>query len=323
MNFMIRHLRSFITSSHMSMVNAELLQNRVACLPGSLAPGKHVDGVEQFRDAFKLARKAPGLLFLQEILAGFSRIPYENISKIINLSESHDWQSPRIRLPEQVMVDHIDHRLGGTCFSLTFFLQSILTQSGFTCYPVMADMRAGRNIHCCLVVLLNSTKYLVDPGYLLLQPMELIPATRRLHRTEFAGVEVRFESATQSFDLFTFNRQESKWRYRFRDCPTGPEEFLSHWLGSFQRNSMHGICLTKVQKDGVLFVNRDFMRETTFSGKRNINIKRNYHASIQEHFGIASELVEQAQEALTGNLKRKRKLGLWLPKGATTGETGP
>jgi arylamine N-acetyltransferase len=279
----------------------------------SLDPTIHKDGVYYFMDFFRLGAKNPELSFLQEILEYFSTIPYENISKIIKLNQA--WDSPeKIRLPEEVMDEHIACKLGGTCFSLTFFLQSILTRNGFVCYPVMADMRAGRNIHCCLIVILDSVKYLVDPGYLLTQPMEINPTKPRLYRTEFAGVELRFDDQSQRYDLFTFNKNEMKWRYRFQDRPVPSQEFLQHWLASFRWNSMHGICLTKVTKGGLIFVHKTFMRETTFNGKRNFNIKRNYHATIHGIFGIDKELIEQAQVALDENLERERTLGLWVPK---------
>ena len=77
---------------------------------------------------------------------------------------------------------------------------------------------------------------------------------------------------------------------------------------------MHGICLTKVMKDGMIYIHKNFMRETTFSNKRNFNIKRNYHAAIHESFGIDKQIVGQAQAALQSNLERKKELGLWVPK---------
>lgn len=252
------------------------------------------------------------MILLREIIWRFAKIPYENISKIIKLNKFyHD--ACKIRLPEEVMEDHITFRLGGTCFSLTFFLQTILTHHGFSCYPVMADMRAGRNVHCCLIVILEGIKYLVDPGYLLHQPMEINPQKPRVYWTEFSGVELRFNPETQRYNLFTFNREGVKWRYCFQDRPVPPEEFLRHWYASFGWNTMHGICLTKVTDKGLIYVHKDFMQETTFYGKRNFNIKRDYHATIQEIFGIDKQLVEQAQVALKENLARERALGLFTP----------
>lgn len=278
-----------------------------------LEPFRHRDGVQMFLDYFHLPPRKAGLRFLQEILERFATLPYENISKIIQLHDNWD-RLEKLRLPEQVMADHIAHRLGGTCFSLTFFLQAILTQHGFGCYPVMADMRAGRNIHCALIVLLDGVKYLVDPGYLLTRPMELNPQKPRLYRTEFTGVELRYDLDTARYSLFTFDKMETKWRYHFSDYPTPPEEFLRHWLASFGWNSMHGICLTKVMHGGLIYVRQTFMRETTFAGKRNIHIKKNYHAAINEVFGIEPQLIERAQWALAENLARKREMGLWVPR---------
>ena len=62
---------------------------------------------------------------LTRILVSFARIPYENISKLIKLSETGgEWD--RFRLPAEVWEDFRRNNLGGTCFSLTFFLWAIL-----------------------------------------------------------------------------------------------------------------------------------------------------------------------------------------------------
>jgi arylamine N-acetyltransferase len=278
-----------------------------------LDPQCHTDGVHLFMDYFDLHHKGPEFVFLQEIVEQFATIPYENISKIIKLN--NHWDEPeKIRLPEEIIQEHISRNLGGTCFSLTFFLQTILTVNGFECYPVMADMRAGRNIHCCVVVVLNSLKYLVDPGYLLHRPMAIDPENPRLFRTEFTGVELRFEPVTRYYTLFTFDAKEIAWRYRFQDRPASSEEFLKHWEASFWRPTLHDILLTKVKKEGVIYIHKTFMRETTFQGKRNFNIKKDYHAAIHDIFDIDPQLVEQAQTALIVNLARERESGLFTPK---------
>lgn len=278
-----------------------------------LEHGRHEDAVRYFMDFFGVRPRRPEVDFLRQILEHFATLPYENLSKIIKLNRA--WESPnRIRLPEEVIDEHASFRLGGTCFSLTFFLESILKSFGFEVYPVMADMGAGRNIHCCLIVRLDGVKHLVDPGYVLTQPMALHPQKPRLYRTEFTGVELRFDGRTQRYHLYTFDRQQVKWRYSFADRPVPPQEFLQHWLASFHWNSMHGLCLTRVLKDGLIFVHKNFMRETRFTGKRNYNIKRNYHATIHKIFNIHPEVIEKARVALEQNLARERELGLWVPK---------
>lgn len=112
----------------------------------------------------------------------------------------------------------------------------------------------------------HSTSYKTFLDYFKLSPdkteflVELLKA--------FAQIPYENISKIIQFNLFTFNKNEAKWRYTFQDRPVDSEEFLQHWLDSFDRNSMHGICLSKNIKDGILFVNRTFMRETTFLGKK-------------------------------------------------------
>ena len=239
-----------------------------------LIPENYRDSVRYFSDFFHLKIDQPDLLSLKKILEKFATIPYENISKIIKLSQT--WNNKKkIRLPDVVIDEHSKFQLGGTCFSLTFFLETILLHHGYQCYPVMADMNAGKNIHCAIITILDQKKYLIDPGYLLNEPMAMNNQKPRVYRTASIGVELQFNGVTQKYELFTFNKDKMKWRYNFRDVPCPKEIFLKHWQASFTRSSMHGICLTKIQKDGMVYIHKNFMRETTFSSKKNFNIRNN------------------------------------------------
>lgn len=279
-----------------------------------LNPSSHTDAFKAFMKASRISAVNPERELLEKIVEAFSKLPYENISKIIKLSD-HLEDEEQIRLPEEVVEGHLTEGLGGTCFSLTFTLQSILAQSGFSCYPVMAHMRAGRNIHCALVTWLGETKFLIDPGYLLGKPVELHPRKPYSFRNDFTHVELRFQPDDGAYHLYTFSGQERKWRYRFKDRPTGPEDFLRYWQDSFHKNAMHGICLNRVTSRGLVYVRKKFMRDITPEGKRNVNIKRNYHSAILDTFGIRQELVEQALAALEANMAWERDHGLFHPRG--------
>lgn len=278
-----------------------------------LTPENFTDSVLYFDDFFKVRIHKPDLISLKKILKNFSTIPYENISKLINLS--NNWKNDqKIRLPDTVINEHAKFHLGGTCFSLTFFLETILIHHGFLCYPVMADMNAGKNIHCAIITILENKQYLIDPGYLLNEPMEMNPQKPRFHRTSSIGVELQFNEGTQGYELFTFNKENMKWRYNFKDVICSKDDFLRHWQASFTRSSMHGICLTKIQKEGMIYIHKNFMRETTFTSKKNYNIKNNYAETINKTFGIDENLIEQAQEALNLNLDMEKKLGIFVPR---------
>jgi len=279
-----------------------------------LIPENFFDSADYFCVFFHLNIYNPDLFSLKKILEKFATIPYENISKIIKLS--HNWHSDqKLRLPDIVIDEHAKFHLGGTCFSLTFFLETILLRHNFICYPVMADMTAGENIHCAMVVIIDRQQYLVDPGYLLTEPMALNTEKSRLYRSSTGGVELRFNEASQEFNLFTFNQDQKKWRYKFKNQPCAKNDFLKHWQDSFTKPSMHGLCLTKVQKDGMIYIHKNFMRETTFNYKKNYHIKNNFIKTIHNIFSIDKNIIEQAQAALNENLAMERKLGIFVPRG--------
>ncbi|NOZ60250.1 MAG: hypothetical protein GXO74_01075 [Calditrichaeota bacterium] len=278
-----------------------------------LIPEKFSDSVRFFDDFFKLKISRADMLGLRLILEKFSALPYENISKIIKLSRTWN-KNDKVRLPDEVMNDHADFHFGGTCFSLTFFLETILLRHGYQCYPVMGDMRAGKNIHSALIVTFQRKKYLVDPGYLLNQPLEINPQKPRLYRAEGVGVELVFNPQLDCYQLVTFNKEKMTWRYNFQDRACPKDEFVKHWEASFTKPSMHGICLTKLEKDGMIYIHKNFMRHTTFSDKKNFNIRANYHSTIRSIFGIDEEFVEQARLALKFNLETEQKMGLFIPR---------
>jgi len=282
--------------------------------PGLLDPFLHTAGVTAFHAYFAIATKKPDIHTLREILHHFSKFPYENLSKIIKHSREDD-RLLKLRFPIEVMDGYARDRLGGTCFSLTFFLETILVHNGYRCAPFMADMKWSPNSHCVLIVDLEDGKFLVDPGYLLNQPMRMDDERPRVHDSEFTGVELVRTPGSDLCELFTFNRTEMKWRYRFRaGAPCPPGTFLRHWISSFSWNSMHGLCLTRTERGKLIYIHKHFMRESTFDGKRNFNIKNDYHERIHRAFGIAPGIVEQALSALEFNMGRERELGLWKPK---------
>jgi len=277
-----------------------------------LDPVQYRTAVHEFNRFFNISRKSPGITLLEEILFHFSGFPYENLSKIIK--RYHSFESPEIRLPDEVLEGHIRSHLGGTCFSLTFFLGAILTHHNFEAYPVMADMRRARNAHCALIVVYEGSKYLVDPGYLLNKPMELDPAVPRIYHTDHSGVEVVYRPEDNGYHVHTFDYNNVKWRYRFQDRPVPEAEFLHYWLDSFSWNSMHGLCLTRTEKGKMIYIHKYYMRETRSGRKTNFNIRNNYHQTIFSHFMIDPAVVDEALAALSGCLAKERQLGLWVPR---------
>jgi arylamine N-acetyltransferase len=254
-------------------------------------PGRVTD---LFVTHFKVPAGEPDLGLLCALVESFSGIPYENITKIIRKFTSPGLRE-RLRGPEEVLTGYIDRHTGGTCFSLTYCLGAILTGAGYTCHPAMADMKRP-NIHCALVVHTGGKRYLVDPGYLLGEPVELGVATVAVP-TSFGTVELRPRSG-ERYDLFTISGGEAKWRYRVRTSPVPRSLFLKYWQESFSLPMMNSIQLTRLTDRGHLYVRDHHMRLRRGGEKLNENIRSELELRIEREFGIPADITSEAREHL-------------------------
>ena len=243
-----------------------------------------------------MARGASGVAFLRDLARHLSRFPYENISKIIkNAGSEGPYQS--MRFPLEVVDDHIGHNFGGTCFSLTFLLERMLTTLGFDCYKVMADMQMGRNVHCLVIVREGGKKYMIDPGYALYEVIELPSGGRTAVTFPHAVVEVeRVED--DRFRLWTDDASGRKSRYVFIDKPVSEEDFESYWVDSFAKPTLNNICLTMMTPQGHIYLRRDFFKFTSRGTISKRKLKHDIESTIRQEFGISGEWTELAQRLL-------------------------
>ena len=141
-----------------------------------------------------------------------SNITYENLTKIIRLEQTGSATGAR-KLDDSDQNDIDSWMGGGTCFSMTWHLYQTLTDMGFKPRLVMGHKRKERNIHCALILpdpddsvvtpghlfstnvtptsmssrpcagtgsplsslvsSLSSNSYLLDPGYLIFDPLQM------------------------------------------------------------------------------------------------------------------------------------------------------
>ncbi len=274
----------------------------------TIQPGSYPQAVEQFFSHLnpqqpELPADFTGSLReLTRIARQFSTIPYENISKILKFYSSGG--QIFFRSPDEVLQDHMQRHLGGTCFSLTFFLLEILRSRGYTCHPVLGDMKWGENVHCAVLLHHEATDYLVDPGYMIHEPLQISRDRIKRHLTPHSGIEIRYRTEDERFDLYTFRSGNFTWRYRFTAAPVSMEEFTRHWSDSFFKPTMNGICLTRIQDQEMVYVHNDFTKISGHTEVRRIRDRNQTEHIIQDIFRISMELVEEARYLL----KTQRKL---------------
>src|SRR5262245_60526200 len=144
-----------------------------------LAPPSDPQVLHQFLKHFQIAAKPDSSRMLIEIGEAYSRLPYENLSKIIRYAESGSPFSAR-ESPQEVVLGHIQSGTGGTCFSLTAALLYLVRSLGFQAEPILADRSYGADTHCALLVWMDGQPHLVDPGFLIFRPIAVSNCEQRL-----------------------------------------------------------------------------------------------------------------------------------------------
>lgn len=248
----------------------------------------------EFLEHFDISLNQSAEKILIEVLRVFSQIPYENVSKLNRLSDYSIEDHRILRLPDQVWTEYRNHSLGGTCFSLTYFLQCILDYCKISCYPVTADMKWGQNVHCGLSVVINNQSYWCDPGYLLTEPLLLNKTKKKFYRTESRGICLDF--ADDIYHLSTFTGNQINWRYKFENKVCPQDKFIHHWLDSFKMPSMNGICLSRQNTDGMLYVHNNYFREVSNAGVKKQRKEFGWISDIESSFGISSKFLTAAYD---------------------------
>ena len=193
-----------------------------------------------------------------------SNITYENLTKIIRLEQTGSATGAR-KLDDSDQNDIDSWMGGGTCFSMTWHLYQALTDMGFKPRLVMGHKRKERNIHCALILpdpddlsslvsRLSSNSYLLDPGYLIFDPLQM-PLPQPFGSGEaFFPLSpncVRLVRPTlESMELWTGGAgAPMKLRFEYPVEGVSVEEFKHHWNESFYREMMTYPVLNRLDRE--------------------------------------------------------------------------
>lgn len=247
-----------------------------------------------FHDHFGILPGRPDMDSLFDISALFGQLPWENLTKFLRKARVGALR----RTPEEVLREHVELGAGGTCFSLTEALGEILASSGFRTRPVMGDMQHGTNIHCAVLVEMpGGENYLLDPGYLVREPVRLDPGTETILKSGSETLVYRTEDGN-SWDMFTSGFEGCRHRYRIKLAKVSRDSFRQFWNDSFDAPGMNGLHLSRAV-DGVrLYAHNQNLRVVDSRGKRNVKLRSDYADRIAEAFGISRDIASMAWEEL-------------------------
>ena len=247
----------------------------------------HIDGLRSPRQVFYAVTRA------------FSRIPYENITKIIRRAEAGCFEQAR-RNPDEVIIDHIRWGTGGTCFSLTSALCLLTRRLGFDAKYLLADRSYGQNTHSALLVGINGEQYLADPGFLIAEPVPLTQFAQR--EIKSGGERITLIPCEAGISLFTSRAGKNVHRLTYKTTPVDAGEFNKAWDSSFQWEMMNYPLLARAGSSG-----RIYLRGSLFQVSGNKSVTRvkipedELAAKIAGEFGIHPTLVARALNILTSH----------------------
>jgi hypothetical protein len=202
------------------------------------------------------------------------------------------------RLPEEVHDDYLERGLGGTCFSLTYYLLCLLRHAGIDAYACMAHAGRRTNVHCVTMAGTDPGKgrWLLDPGYVISAPLPVRTDRPVTIRTPHTDVRLDYRPDRCVYTVSTGDGSSMKVRYRFRDVPAGDEEFFAHWRRSF--SALNGVCLTVRRGDRLIYIHGNYLREIGAAGFRRRRIRGDLHGVIHRVSGVGEDLVAEALAAL-------------------------
>lgn len=240
----------------------------------------------------------PDERLLRRLCDAFSRMPYENLTKIIKAGAGVQTGHAK-RLPDTVIRDYVRHGTGGTCFSLTAACIAILDGCGFEAYPLLADRHYGSDTHCAVMFSHNARLLLLDPGYLIHQPVYL-PTTEPVTITSgFQTLELCPHDAGRRVELFTIANNNRRSRLTYKVAPVDGPTFGRAWERSFTWEMMTYPVLTRYA-DGIHhYLQGEQLRIRSAEGttRRTLSADDEY-VFISKTLGIHPTIIKQAFSAL-------------------------
>jgi hypothetical protein len=243
---------------------------------------------------YGIACDAPRNTRIRQIAAAFSVIPYENLTKIIkadNVTGPHS----ALRLPGELLADHLRWGTGGTCFSLTAAIIAVYDYCGIEAHPLLADRHYGPATHCGAVIVDEDALLLIDPGYLLFVPTPLPVTMVATIPLGYTTIELVPLDNGRRIELATVVRGSRKVRLVYKSDIVDAAGFRKAWTDSFTWEMMTYPVLTRsvagshlyVQGANVSVRNSEKTERLRLGGGEQLDF-------IGTQFGISRDIVRKA-----------------------------
>jgi arylamine N-acetyltransferase len=247
--------------------------------------GRFARETTTFLDHWGIRPEQGDRALLHRLGQAFAALPYENLTKLIKKHRLPPGPARR-RLPAEVLADHLEQGTGGTCFALIELFAAVLGDLGYRCRPVLCDTRRRADSHCALLVHLDGGPTLLDPGYLVHEPLPLPGPGQTCQR----GAVSLAADPRGGFELVSYGVR----RYRLKLEAVSPRRFVALWDSSFDWTMMNGVHVCAARESGYAYLHGSKLRLQSSVGKQTLNLRGDEVQQIARRFGIAPGVVEQA-----------------------------
>ncbi|MDZ7797144.1 MAG: arylamine N-acetyltransferase [Candidatus Marinimicrobia bacterium] len=220
------------------------------------------------------------------------QIPYENVSKILRLEKA---PPERPRESRTVLSEHQSKHFGGTCFSLVNLVLKSLAVERIKAYPVMADIHRRSFPHFFAVAEDGDKKYLIDPGYLINEPLE-ISKEHSMHLQNGAIDFIVSHLKNDEYQLQTVSNGQQKTRYTFHIEALDEDAFREYWIRSF--NYINSIVASRFVNGKFIYIHDNYVQ---IRSKGNVEkydqaVKALYY--LKKYFSMDEEIIKTANDLL-------------------------
>lgn len=261
-----------------------------------LDPSGFEQEILKFLNTFQFSGQKPSLDHIRSVAQYYSRLPYENISKILKRADHPVGQL--FRLPDELLEDHYAWHAGGTCFSLTYLLMGIYRILGYDTDAIICDLNWGANNHSAVMIQFGGQRYLVDPGYMIFKPLALVQDNVQTRISAETGISLRYDQEDDLYSLYTFRKQQFTRRYSFHPKAVPLDQFSKFWKDSFELPGMDDLILTRVEDYEMTFIQGDFIKITAPEQTQKFREADLAEKLIRDQFQIPLEKVEAARYLL-------------------------
>ena len=254
--------------------------------------------INDYLNALHISHELDPYQKLIQVSESFSKIPYENLTKIIKNNLIKNPKKAK-RLPGEVMSDHFQYGSGGTCFSLTQLYLEIVRGIGWQAEPILADRKYGLDTHCALLIWIEDRPYLLDPGYLITRPIPLDLKEETIFKTKFNNIILKPHKSKNKLDLWTEWNNNKTYRLTFKTDPVDGSQFNQVWEQSFDWDMMQYPILTRVNQEKQLYLQKNRMQVRTFDQVKREEISPEHLTQkLHQEFGLDQSLIHKAFQIL-------------------------